>query len=449
MAADPLAGALFTDLYELTMAAAYHRQGIEATATFSVFVRDPERRRNYFVAAGLETLLHELENYRFLPEDLAYLESLKRFDASFLERLAALRFSGDVHAMPEGTLFFPEEPVVEISAPIIEAQVIETLTLNTLGLASLIASKAARCTHAAQGRPLVDFALRRTHGQDAGDQVARSTYLAGFAATSNVRAGKHFGIPVSGTMAHSFVSAFPSEIEAFRSYAQTFPDDAILLIDTYDTLAGARHAAQVGLEMRACGHALKGVRLDSGDILMLSRDVRRILDAAGLPEAMIYASSGFDEYQIDALLEAQAPIDAFGVGTKVGVSADAPYLDIVYKLVRLGTRDVRKLSPGKQTLAGIKQVFRRFDTAGRPLEDIIARRNEVREDAEALLQPVMSGGRRLVPPPSLIDIRRRFGEAFQRLPQDYKSIRRHAAFPVRISAGLQTLQDGPANREPL
>ena len=250
-------------------------------------------------------------------------------------------------------------------------------------------------------------------------------------------------------MAHSFVSAFPSEIEAFRSYAQTFPDDAILLIDTYDTLAGARHAAQVGLEMRACGHALKGVRLDSGDILMLSRDVRRILDAAGLPEAMIYASSGFDEYQIDALLEAQAPIDAFGVGTKVGVSADAPYLDIVYKLVRLGTRDVRKLSPGKQTLAGIKQVFRRFDTAGRPLEDIIARRNEVREDAEALLQPVMSGGRRLVPPPSLIDIRRRFGEAFQRLPQDYKSIRRHAAFPVRISAGLQTLQDGPANREPL
>ena len=441
MPTQPLAGALFADLYELTMAAGYHRQGIEAIATFSVFVRDPDCRRNYFVAAGLETLLYELENYRFTPDELTYLASLKRFDSGFLARLAELRFTGDVHAMPEGTLFFPEEPVLEVTAPIIEAQLIETFVLNTIGLASLIATKAARCVSAAGGRPLVDFAMRRTQGQDAGDQVARSTYLAGFAATSNLRAGKRFNIPVSGTMAHSFISAFESEIDAFRSFVRTFPDQAILLIDTYDTLQGARHAAQIGLEMRAQGCGLKGVRLDSGEMLTLSREVRGILDDAGLPAVQIYASSGFDEYQIEALLEAQAPIDAFGVGTKVGVSADAPYLDIVYKLVRLGARDVRKLSPGKQTLAGAKQVFRRFDPAGCPLEDIIARRNEVRTDADALLTPVMSGGRRLAAAPELPTIRQRFGEAFHRLPPTYKSIRQHVAFPVRISRALQALQN--------
>jgi nicotinate phosphoribosyltransferase len=337
-------------------------------------------------------------------------------------------------------VFFPEEPIMEITAPLIEAQLVETFVLNTLGMASLIATKAARCMHAAQGRPLVDFALRRTQGQDAGDQVARSTYLAGFAATSNVRAGQRFGIPVAGTMAHAFVSAFPTEMDAFRAFADLFPADTVLLIDTYDTLAGARNAATVGREMRARGQSLQGVRLDSGDMNELSRGVRSILDAAGLPDTRIYASSGFDEFGIDAVVRAGAPIDAFGVGTRMGVSADAPYLDIVYKLVRHGGRDVRKLSPGKVTLAGAKQLFRRQDAQGRFTEDIIACRAETMAGVQKLLTPVMIGGRRCDPAPDMATLRKRFAEGFAALDVRYKDIHRYAAYPVHISPQLDALQ---------
>lgn len=435
-----LAGPLLTDLYEITMAAGYWAHDIRERATFSVFVRNPDRKRNYFVAAGLETLLRELAAYRFQEDDLDYLKSLKLFDRAFLESLGPLRFTGDVYALPEGTLYFPDEPLLEISAPIIEAQLIETLVLNTMGLASLIASKAARCIHAAEGRPLVDFALRRTHGPDAGDQVARSTYVAGFAATSNVRAGKRFGIPVAGTMAHAFVTAFASELEAFRAYAASFPDATIFLIDTYDTIAGARHAATVAQEMRGRGHKALGVRLDSGDMIALSRNVRRILDEAGLRDMKIYASSSFDEMKIAEAVTAGAPIDAFGVGTRVGVSADAPYLDIVYKLVRLGNRDIRKLSPGKVTLAGKKQVFRRADRRGVYQEDIIGCRDETLRGAQPLLEAVMIKGGQVIATPDLKEIRKRVANQMARLAPRYKRIDRHEAYPVKISSRLEGLQ---------
>jgi nicotinate phosphoribosyltransferase len=392
------------------------------------------------VAAGLETILRELEHYRFQEDDLMYLQTLKLFDPEFLDALRQVRFTGDVYAMPEGTLYFPDEPFLEITAPLIEVQLIETLVLNTVGIASLIASKAARCTHAAGGRPLVDFALRRTHGPDAGDHVARSTYLAGFTATSNVRAGKRFGIPVSGTMAHSFVTAFDNEIDAFRAYARSFPDAAIFLIDTYDTIDGAHHAATVALEMQQQGHRALGVRLDSGDMQRLSCDVRRILDEAGLADMKIYASSSFDEFKIADILKAEAPIDAFGVGTRVGVSADAPYLDIVYKLVRLGDRDIRKLSPGKATLAGMKQVFRRMDDTGLFQEDFIGCREETLHGTQPLLKAVMRQGQRSQPAITLEEIRRYFNTQMACLPEPCKTIHDYEAYPVSITPRLQSLQ---------
>lgn len=440
MTSSPLAGPLLTDLYEITMAAGYWAHDVRNRATFSVFVRNPEQNRNFFVAAGLAAILQELEDYRFSNADITYLQNLQLFATDFLAALKQLRFTGDVHALPEGTFFFPEEPVLEITAPIIEAQLIETLVLNTIGIATLIATKASRCIHAAAGRPLVDFALRRTHGQTAGNQVARSTYIAGFAGTSNVQAGQRYGIPVSGTMAHAFVTAFDSELDAFRAYADTFPDNTIFLIDTYDTIAGAHNAATVAREMMARGQMALGVRLDSGDMLALSRDVRRILDDAGLSEMKIYASSSFDEFKITEIVRSGAPIDAFGVGTKVGVSADAPYLDIVYKLVRLGNRNIRKLSPGKVTLAGEKQIFRRLDASGMYLEDIIACREETIADAKPLLEPVMAKGQKTKPTVSLADIRKTVEKNWARLDQRYKNIHRHAAFPVRISAKLEAKQ---------
>jgi nicotinate phosphoribosyltransferase len=440
MTSSYLAGPLLTDLYEMTMAAGYWRHNLNDKATFSVFVRNPDQKRNYFVAAGLATLLEELEAYRFRQDDIHYLQQLKLFDANFLDALRRLRFTGDIHALPEGTLFFPDEPILEISAPLIEAQLIETLILNTIGVATLIATKAARCIHAAAGRPLVDFALRRTHGSEAGDQVARSTYITGFSATSNVRASQRFGIPVAGTMAHAFVTAFTSELDAFRAYAMTFPQHTIFLIDTYDTLAGARNAATVALEMQTRDQRALGVRLDSGDMVALSRGVRRILDEAGLTEMKIYASSSFDEFKITEIIKSGAPIDAFGVGTKVGVSADAPYLDIVYKLVQLGKRPIRKLSSEKVTLAGRKQIFRHDDPHGVFQEDVLACREEKRAAGAPLLEPVMLSGQRHKPEATLGDIRKRFAKQFGCLDQRYKTIDTHITYPVRLSTRLKALQ---------
>jgi len=371
------AGPLFTDLYELTMAASYFAHRIFSTATFSLFIRGNYLKRNFFVAAGLEDVLNELEIFRFSEKDITYLQTSGAFSKDFLSYLAGLRFSGKIFAMPEGTIFFANEPVLEVTAPIIEAQLIETFLLNTIGFQSMIASKAARCVHVAGNRPLIDFSLRRTQGQDAGHKVARSTYIAGFVATSNVLAGQIYGIPISGTMAHSYIEAFSGDLAAFSAYSETFPDTSIFLIDTYNTIDGAKHAVTVAKQMKENGHSLIGVRLDSGDMVDLSQKVRKIFDDAGLSDVKIFASSGFDEFKIAEVISKGAKIDAFGVGTKVGVSADAPYLDAVYKMVRFKNRDVRKLSPGKITLAGEKQVFRKSDPNGRYLEDIIGLRGDI------------------------------------------------------------------------
>jgi nicotinate phosphoribosyltransferase len=289
---------------------------------------------------------------------------------------------------------------------------------------------------------LVDFALRRAQGTDAGLKVARCSYIVGFASTSNVLAGKRYGIPIAGTMAHSFVSSFEREIDAFRAYAHSFPDRAVFLIDTYDTPSGARKASVVAREMERQGHRLRAVRLDSGDLLTLSRQVRQILDQAGLDYVELFASGGLDEYSVEALLEAGAPIDGFGVGTQMGVSGDAPWLDNSYKLVKYNGRPVLKLSTEKVTLADEKQVYRLRDSNGMFAEDVIARREEIlAPEAEPLLTMVMEGGRIIQPLPSLDDLRQRFQEELFRLPDRYKVLREPPSYPVRLSPGLLRLQE--------
>jgi len=436
------AGPLFTDLYELTMAASYYAHSVFSKATFSLFIRDNRFTRNFYIAAGLEQVLEELSSFRFLEQDINYLQKSGRFSTDFINYLRQLQFSGEVYAMPEGSIFFANEPVLEVSAPIIEAQLIETFLLNTIGFQTMIASKAARCVHAAEGRSLIDFSLRRTHGQDAGIKVARSTFLAGFSATSNVLAGKIYDIPISGTMAHSYVSAFDSELEAFFAYSDTFPDQSIFLIDTYDTLGGAVNAVTVAKKMKEKGHALIGVRLDSGDMAELSRKVRNILDEAGLYDVKIFASSGFDEYKIAKVISEGAKIDAFGVGTKVGVSGDVPFVDIVYKMVRFKGSDKRKLSPGKITLAGEKQIFRKSDRSGHYQEDVVGLRNESIDGTVPLLEKVMEDGKIRRPHPPLQAIQDRFKNNFSFLPDTYKSIREHTPYPVRLSRRLKELQKG-------
>jgi nicotinate phosphoribosyltransferase len=433
-------GPLFTDLYELNMAAGYFNRGIDAQATFSLFTRS-HPRRSYFVAAGLSEAVEGLARFRFTADEIDWLAQTGRFKRDFLDFLAAARFTGDVLAMEEGQIFFPNEPVLEVTGPLIQAQLVETYLINTVGVASLLATKAARCVHAAAGRPLFDFSLRRTQGSSAGMAAARSAYLAGFAGTSNVLAGKTYGIPITGTMAHAFVMAFESEIDAFQAYADIFPDSAVFLIDTYDTLQGAKNAAVVGGRMQRSGHHLLGVRLDSGEMVALSRQVRRILDGAGLPETDIYASSGFDEYAIARMIADGARIDAFGVGTHMGVSADLPYLDMVYKLVRLKDRNVRKVSAGKATLAGEKQVFRTSAADGRLQGDLIGLRDDTPRGARPLLAPVMQNGRPIRSMPPLAQVRRHFAETLARLDDRYKRLSAPQAYPVAVSARLANVQD--------
>ena len=389
--------ALLLDLYELTMAQSYFDEGLhERPATFSLFVRRLPRGWDYLVAAGLDDALEYLETLSFEDDDLSYLEEKRLFTSAFFDFLARLRFSGEVRALPEGTLFFPDEPVLEVTAPMVEAQLAETLVLNRIHLQSLVASKAARCVDAAAGRTLVDFGLRRAHGTDAGLAVARSSYLAGFDSTSNVLAGRRYGIPLAGTMAHSYVQAFADELTAFRAFAHSYPDDCTLLVDTYDTLAGARNAAVVAKELAARGHRLRAVRLDSGDLLDLSRQVRALLDDEGLSEVAVFASGSLDEGEIERLLAAGARIDGFGVGTKLATSADAPYLDVVYKLVAFDGRPVLKLSAGKETWPGAKQVWRVCE-GGEGFFDTIGRSDEDPPPAGdmPLLEVAMAGGRRV------------------------------------------------------
>ncbi|MEJ2165475.1 MAG: nicotinate phosphoribosyltransferase [Desulfobacterales bacterium] len=330
--------ALLTDLYEFTMAEAYYQNKMFAPATFSLFIRGYPPNRGYFVSAGLEDVLDYLVRIGYSQEALDYLNSTGLFSDDFLHYLSSLRFSGDVHAIAEGRLFFKDEPVLEVTAPIIEGQLMESYIINAINLQVNMASKVARCVYAAAGRNVVDFSLRRTQGPDAALKLARAGYIAGLRGTSNVLAGRTYGIPVSGTMAHSFITSFKEEIDAFRAFADVFGDNTVLLIDTYDTLSGAEKALQVAAEMAARGNKLKGVRLDSGDMTRLSKAVREMFKREGLDDVSIFASGGFDEFKIAGSVESGAEIDAFGVGTKMGTSADSPYTDMAYKLVQYDQR---------------------------------------------------------------------------------------------------------------
>ncbi|MDD2902827.1 MAG: nicotinate phosphoribosyltransferase [Syntrophales bacterium] len=440
---DPPLGqrfALLTDLYQLTMAACYFEQGMHEEATFSFFIRKYPPHRGYFVAAGLEEALRYLETLQFTSDDLAYLESTGLFSSKFLGYLKGVRFTGEVFALPEGSIFFKDEPILEVSAPIIEAQLAETFIINAVSLQTLIASKASRSFQVAQGRPLIDFSLRRDQGTDAGLKVARASYLAGFQGTSNVLAGQLYDLPIFGTMAHSYVTSFPQEIESFRVFAKNFPGITTLLIDTYDNVQGAHKAVQVAKEMEARGERMGYVRLDSGDIAAISKEVRKILDDNGLEYVKILASGGFDEFKMAQVLAAGGQVDSFAVGTKMGVSADAPYFDCAYKLVKYAGRPVMKLSTGKVTLVDKKQIYRRYDAQGRLERDTITLRDELLPEATPLLQPFMAGGGVSRELPTLKESREYFLSQLALLPEPYKALEDPAPYPVDLSPGLKDLQ---------
>ena len=436
----PRSVALLTDLYELTMTAALFADGrAEVPTVFSLFVRSLPPSRGYLVAAGLDDVLAHLERFRFTGDDLDGLRSLALFDAPFLDWLGELRFSGRVRAVPEGRLVFGSEPLVEVRAPFGLAQLLETYLLNQVTLQTVLATKAARCRHAAAGRPVIDFSLRRAHGTDAGMKVARAAGIAGLSGTSNVAAALHYGLPASGTMAHSYISASPSELEAFRSFSRHYRADPVLLVDTYDTATGIERALAVARELRAEGRRLAAVRLDSGDLAALARLARDRFDTAGFPDVRVFASGNLDEYGIERLLAAGAPIDGFGIGTRLGVSQDAPTLESVYKLVEVDGRPVAKRSEGKATLPGAKQVWRRPDVSG----DVLALEGEEAPapGMEPVLEAVEPRGS-ADPAATVAAARERFEADWAALPADHKRHTDPAAYPVALSAALQEVAGG-------
>lgn len=434
---------LATDLYQLTMGATYLALGLDARATFSLFVRRLPARRRYLVAAGLEKALAALQELAFDEDDARYLRSTGRFDETQLPKLLATRFTGDVWAVPEGRVVFGGEPLLEVDAPLVEAQLVETLLLNALHYPTLVATKAARCMSAAPGKSLVEFGMRRAPSIDASVAAARACYLAGFASTSNVLAGRELAIPISGTVAHSLVELFPSELEAFRRDAMTARGDVTLLVDTYDTLTGVRNAIGVARELERSGDARLGaIRLDSGDLTDLARRARIMLDEAGLSQVRIFASGGLDEYELRRLESAGAPIDAYGVGTRLAMSADAPVLDMAYKIVSYDGRPTLKLSEGKATLIGPKQVWRRRSGDGTFVEDLLAARDEPSPGPgwEPLLERVVSQGRAR-PDPSLREIRLRHQQEIGSLPRVLLGLDADERIdPVRSSRSLEERQ---------
>jgi nicotinate phosphoribosyltransferase len=432
--------ALLTDLYELAMADSYHRQGMNDRATFALFVRSLPPGRAFLVSAGLDTALAYLEHLHFGDDAIRYLRSLGMFSDGFLDSLRAFRFTGDVRAIPEGEIFFPPEPLLEVSGPRIEAQIVETFLLNTLNFQVMVASKAARTVLAARGRGVVDFSPRRDHGADAALKVARAAFIAGCTGTSNVLAGMLYGLPVVGTMAHSYVMSFSDELEAFRAFTHDFPNNAVLLIDTYETLAGVTNAITVGREMRARGGRLRGVRIDSGDLVVQSRAARAALDGAGFKDTQIFLSGDLNEYRIAELLDQGAAVDAFGVGTELGTSPDAPNVGGVYKLVEDEKGYRIKLSTGKATLPGRKQVWRRADAEGQPSGDLLTLHDEPPPDGHTpLLTEAMRGGRR-VGSESLAEIRKRCTMRLAALPDELRALEDAISYPVALSPALAALQ---------
>jgi len=427
-------GALLTDLYELNMAASYLRRGMTADATFSLYVRSLPKARGFLVAAGLESCLDLLEDFGFTERDLAYLASIG-FDDRAIEDFRGVSFDGDVWAVREGTVVYGEEPILEVTAPIPVAQLVETALLNRVTLHTTIASKAARYVVAAEGRQLVDFAFRRTHGGDAAMAVARDSAIVGFAATSNVEAARRYGLVAAGTMAHAFIEAFPTEEAAFVAFAEDHPERTTFLVDTYDTVNGVKTAIEVARRLGLTERL--GVRLDSGDLDHLAREARKLLDDAELTTARIFASGGLDEHEVAELVKAGAPVDAFGVGTQLGVSADAPYVDSVYKLVEYEGRPTMKLSSGKVSAPGRKQVWRPTD--GDHADVLGLRDEDTPEGTRPLLHEVMAGGRRVGPSPPLDAMRSVFEDEVAHVPTKARRLQHAEHLDVRTSEALVAL----------
>ncbi|VVM06192.1 nicotinate phosphoribosyltransferase [Methylacidimicrobium tartarophylax] len=430
---------LLIDLYELTMLQGYFHEGMNETAVFEFFIRKLPKNRNFLLAAGLEQALSFLESARFQAEEIDWL-ACHGFRREFLDWLRDFRFQGDVHAMPEGTLCFPEEPILRVTAPLPQAQLFESRIINLIHFQTMIASKAARSVLVAPGKELVDFGLRRAHGAEAGLYAARAAFLAGFSATATVLAGRRFGIPLSGTMAHSFIQAHDSEEEAFLRFAEANPDRAVFLIDTYDTEKAVRKLAALTPRLEERGIRPLAVRLDSGDLGAHARRVRRILDDAGLTGVGIFASGNLSEERLQELVAAAAPIDGFGIGTSLDTSSDAPYLDCVYKLEEYAGKARRKRSEGKATWPGRKQVFRQYDPAGKIASDLVALDGED-HPGEPLLRPVMKGGERLFSPETLLAARERSARGLASLPEELRVLTPAAApYPVRFSGRLEELR---------
>jgi nicotinate phosphoribosyltransferase len=435
---NPANSAMLTDLYQLTMLQGYHDSGMEDVAVFEFFVRKLRPGRGFLMAAGLEQALQFLEGLRFSPEELAWMAATGRFSRSFLGSLESLRFTGDVHAMPEGTVFFQNEPILRVTAPIAQAQLAETRLINLLHFQTLIASKAARMALAAPGKLLVDFGLRRAHGAEAGLLAARASYIAGFNGTATVQAGMQFGIPLFGTMAHSFVQAHDDESLAFEHFARAQPDNAVLLIDTYDTEAAARKVVALAPRLQRDGIRIKGVRIDSGNLAAHAHQVRQILDMGGLRHVTIFASGDLDEHVLRDMLFSGAPVDGFGIGTRMDTSSDVPYLDCAYKLEEYAGKARRKRSEGKQTWPGRKQVYRSYGADGRIASDVVTVEGD-EQPGEPLLVPVMRGGKRLANAAPLADIRSHAAASLALLPEALRQLQEPYDYPVEIAPALHEL----------
>lgn len=429
---------LLTDLYQFTMLQGYLESHMDEVAVYEFFVRKLPPGRNFLVAAGLESVLDYLLTVRFAPDEIRFLAKTGRFNRRFLDYLENFSFTGDVHAMPEGRVFFPDEPILRITAPILEAQLVETRIINLLHYQTLVASKAARVVLAAPDRLLVDFGLRRAHGAEAALLGARAAYIAGFSGSSNVLAEHLFGIPSYGTMAHSFIQAHDDEAAAFEHFARAQPGNVVLLIDTYDTEAAARKVVEIAPRLKAAGIPIRAVRIDSGDLARHALAVRQILDAGGLTDTGIFASGNLDEYEIQRLLAQGAPITGFGVGTRMLTSSDAPYLDCAYKLMEYAGHARRKRSEGKATWPGRKQVYREYDSAGRMAGDTLCLESEG-YTGEPLLRLVMKGGKRTGHLPGLAEARRLCAQDLARLPESLKSLDGAPPYPVTISRGLRAM----------
>src|SRR5215831_9936746 len=437
---DPATSALLTDLYQLNMMQAYLDRGETKIASFEFFVRKLPSQRGFLIAAGLEQVLEFLSQLRFTPEELDWLARTGRFGKDLIDYLADLRFTGDIHAMPEGTVFFADEPILRVTAPLPQAQLVETRVINLLQFQSMIAAKAARMMLAAPGKRLVDFGFRRAHGAEAGLLAARASYIAGFAGTATVLAGKQFGIPIFGTLAHSYIQVHADEVEAFENFARARPDRLTLLIDTYDSAAAARKMVALAPQLKADGISIGAVRIDSGDLIELSKKVRHILDEGGLREVNIFVSGGIDEHDLVRMVAAQAPINGFGIGTSLTTSFDAPALDCAYKLEEYSGTPRRKRSVGKATWPGRKQVWRRFGPDGRMAGDIISLEGD-KQPGEPLTAPVMRAGRQLAPAPTLAQIRERAARELARLPEPLRKLQTGSDYPVQISGKLNALAE--------